>query len=96
MATAKVTKVINKTKQRWEIVVTITRMKHLDLRFHWLRDTIEAGHISPIHIPTTLQAADIFTKPLKHQKIDICLDLLGLCYVALRDAEECYSEIASE
>ena len=26
MATAKVTKVINKTKQRWEIVVTITQI----------------------------------------------------------------------
>ena len=54
------------------------RMKHLDLRFHWLRDTVEAGSISPIHIPTTTQAADIFTKPLKRQKIDVCLGLLGL------------------
>ena len=54
------------------------RMKHLDLHFHWLRDNVEAGHISPIHIPTTSQAADIFTKPLKRQKIDVCLDLLGL------------------
>ena len=53
-------------------------MKHLDLRFHWLRDTVSAGLILPIHIPTTLQAADIFTKPLKRQKIDVCLDLLGL------------------
>ena len=54
------------------------RMKHLDLRLHWLRDTVEAGHISPIHVPTTEQAADIFTKPLKRQKIDVCLGLLGL------------------
>jgi hypothetical protein len=54
------------------------RMKHLDLRFHWLRDTVEAKKISPIHIPTTVQAADIFTKPLKRQKIDVCLGLLGL------------------
>ena len=54
------------------------RMKHLDLRYHWLRDTVAAGHISPQHIPTTLQAADIFTKPLKRQKIDVCLDLLGI------------------
>ena len=53
-------------------------MEHLDLRFHWLRDNVEAGHISPIHIPTTAQAADIFTKPLKHLKIDICIGLLGL------------------
>ena len=54
------------------------RMKHLDLLFHWLHDTVEAGYISPIHIPTTAQAADIFTKPLKRHKIDICIGLLGL------------------
>ena len=54
------------------------RMKHLDLRSHWLRDTVEAGIITPIHVPTSLQAADIFTKPLKRQKIDVCLDLLGI------------------
>ena len=54
------------------------RMKHLDLRFHWLRDTVEAGHITPIHIPTTAQAADIFTKPLNRHKIDVCIGLLGL------------------
>ena len=54
------------------------RMKHLDLRYHWLRDTVEAGHISPTHIPTTEQAADIFTKPLNRHKIDICIGLLGL------------------
>ena len=54
------------------------RMKHLDLRYHWLRDTVEAGLISPIHVPTTSQAADILTKALKRQKIDVCLGLLGL------------------
>ena len=45
------------------------RMKHLDLQFHWLCDTVSAKLISPIHIPTSLQAADILTKPLKRQKI---------------------------
>jgi transposase InsO family protein len=54
------------------------RMKHLDLRYHWLRDTVEAGLITPIHVPTNAQAADIFTKPLKRQKIDVCLGLLGI------------------
>ena len=53
-------------------------MKYLDLQFHWLHDNVEAGNITPIHVPTTSQAADILTKPLKRQKIDVCLDLLGL------------------
>ena len=46
-----------------------SRMKHLNLRYHWLRDTVEAKFISPIHVPTTSQAADILTKPLKRQKM---------------------------
>ena len=41
------------------------RMKYLDLQMQWLHDTVEAGLISPIHVPTTSQAADILTKPLK-------------------------------
>jgi hypothetical protein len=40
------------------------RMKHLDLRFYWLRDTMESGLISPSYIPTSEMVADIFTKPL--------------------------------
>ena len=38
------------------------RMKHLDLRFYWLRDTVAAGHIHPVYLSTDLMPADILVK----------------------------------
>ena len=39
------------------------RTKHIDIRYHFLRDHVEKGdHID--HIGTDFQLADIFTKPL--------------------------------
>jgi hypothetical protein len=54
------------------------RMKHLDLRYYWLRDAVEAGLIAPQHIRTEDMAADILTKPLPRAKVEICRKLMGL------------------
>jgi hypothetical protein len=54
------------------------RMKHLDLRFHWLRDTVESGAITPSFIPTNEMAADILTKALCKQRVEECRRLLGI------------------
>jgi hypothetical protein len=54
------------------------RMKHLDLRFYWLRDTVDAGIIKPLFIPTDQMAADILTKPLDRLKVQKCRELMGL------------------
>src|ERR1700759_2170227 len=40
------------------------RMKHLDLRFYWLRDQVEAGILVPQFIGTNKMPADVLTKPL--------------------------------
>ena len=34
------------------------------MRYHFLRDNVEKGNISLIHVPTQDQLTDIFTKPL--------------------------------
>ena len=54
------------------------RMKHLDLRFFWLRDQVEKKVISVAYIPTDTMPADILTKPLGRVKVDACRQLLGL------------------
>ena len=54
------------------------RMKHLDLRFYWLRDVVDAGTISVSHIPTNDMAADILTKALGREKLEHMNMLLGL------------------
>jgi hypothetical protein len=54
------------------------RVKHLDLRFYWLRDEVERGIIRVEHISTDINPADIFTKALSRPKTLDMLALLGL------------------
>ena len=53
-------------------------MKHLDLRFYWLRDEVEKGMIKMVHLPTDLMPADILTKALGRVKVGKMVDMLGL------------------
>jgi hypothetical protein len=41
-----------------------SRIKHIDIRHHFLRDHQQKGDIEVYHINTENQLADIFTKPL--------------------------------
>jgi hypothetical protein len=41
-----------------------SRTKHIELRYHFLRDNVEKGNIDLIHVPIEKQLADILTKPL--------------------------------
>jgi hypothetical protein len=54
------------------------RMKHLDLRYYWLRDQVEDGKVVPDFVPTKQQSADIFTKSLPRVDLERCRDQLGL------------------
>ncbi|GJY33364.1 retrovirus-related pol polyprotein from transposon TNT 1-94 [Tanacetum coccineum] len=44
--------------------VLYSRTKHIDIRYHFIRDHILKGDIELHFIPTQYQLADIFTKPL--------------------------------
>ena len=54
------------------------RMKHLDLRFYWLRDSVEAGTLTPSFIGTESMPADILTKALTRERAVRCREMLGL------------------
>jgi hypothetical protein len=54
------------------------RMKHLDLRYYWLRDEVYGGRISVVHLRTDQMPADILTKAMGRAKIDTMVRLLGL------------------
>ena len=45
------------------------RMKHLDLRFYWLRDEVAKGRIEVEHLRTSDMPADILTKSLAKPKV---------------------------
>jgi hypothetical protein len=54
------------------------RMKHLDLRFFWLRDEVTKRHLAVHYVPTADMAADILTKPLARVKVQRGRELLGI------------------
>ena len=48
-----------------------SRMKHMDIRIHYIRDCVNRGVICIKHVPGIQNSADLFTKPLEkviHQK----------------------------
>ena len=40
------------------------RTKHIDVRFHFLRELVRSKMIEVVYVPTKFQHADILTKPL--------------------------------
>jgi len=44
-----------------------TRTKHMDLKYKWIEEQVEAGTMAPQYTPTNLNPADIFTKNLPRE-----------------------------
>jgi hypothetical protein len=53
-------------------------MKHLDLRFYWLRNEVEKETIKLVHLRTDAMPADILTKALGQVKVLEMVEKLGL------------------
>ena len=54
------------------------RTKHIDVHFHFIRQTVSQGHISLLYCPTDDMIADTFTKPLPRFKFEKFRRLLGI------------------
>lgn len=54
------------------------RTKHIEIDCHFVRDAINDGLISPSHVPTSSQLADVFTKALGKTQFDFLLSKLGI------------------
>ena len=54
------------------------RMKHLDMRYFWLRRAVSKGILTPVYVATEEQAADVLTKALRPQLLHKCCSLMGL------------------
>ena len=54
------------------------RSKHINTRFHFIREHIKIKEIEMIYVKTREQIADIFTKPLKSEVFKYLRDNLGM------------------
>jgi hypothetical protein len=54
------------------------RTKHIDIRYHFIREAVENKKIHMHYVPTDDNVADIFTKPLAKPKFEKFVKMLGL------------------
>jgi hypothetical protein len=55
--------------------------KHIDARFHFLRDLTKEGTVELIYCGTQEQLTDVMTKALKLDTFQKLCDQLGVCQV---------------
>lgn len=54
------------------------RTKHIELRYHWIREKVESGDIIPEWVSTKEQVADGFTKALARPAFEAFTETLGM------------------
>ncbi|GKA27780.1 retrovirus-related pol polyprotein from transposon TNT 1-94 [Tanacetum coccineum] len=55
-----------------------SRSKHIDIRFHFIKEHVENGVIELYFVNTKYQLADIFTKALYRERIKFLINKLGM------------------
>jgi hypothetical protein len=55
-----------------------SRTKHIDVRYHWLRLAIEEQMLQLKKIHTDDNAADMLTKVVPPDKLELCIKLAGM------------------
>lgn len=61
-------------------LVLRSKTKHIDVRYHFLRDHVKKGDIELKHIDTSQQLVDILTKPLDQSTFARLRGEFGVCY----------------
>ena len=55
-----------------------SKTKHIEIRYHFIRDHVMNGDIELHFVPTEYQLADLFTKPLDETRFNILISELGM------------------
>ncbi|GJS45137.1 hypothetical protein Tco_0595258 [Tanacetum coccineum] len=70
-----------------------SRTKHIDIRYHFIRDYILKGDIKLHFVPTDLQLADIFTKPLAEPSFTRLVGELGMLNIEKQVQDQIIEEV---
>jgi ATP-binding cassette subfamily B (MDR/TAP) protein 1 len=55
-----------------------SRTKHIDVRYHWIRNALENRLMQIVKIDTKWNPSDMMTKPLTKEKYELCRKLAGV------------------
>ena len=54
------------------------RTKHIDVRYHWIRDALEDKMLELDKVHTDDNGSDMLTKVLAREKLKICCSIAGM------------------
>jgi hypothetical protein len=54
------------------------RSKHIEIRYHYIRNMVQRGSLKLQYISTNEQVVDVLTKPLSRVKFEYFRDKLGI------------------
>ncbi|GJR58942.1 copia protein [Tanacetum coccineum] len=60
-----------------------SRAKHIDVRYHFIKEQVENGIVELYFVRTEYQLADIFTKPLPRERFNFLIEKLGMRSMSL-------------
>ncbi|GKC72508.1 hypothetical protein Tco_1118391 [Tanacetum coccineum] len=55
-----------------------SRAKHIDVRYHFIKDQVDNGIVELYFVQTDYQLADIFTKSLPRERFNFLIEKLGM------------------
>ncbi|PKI75376.1 hypothetical protein CRG98_004260 [Punica granatum] len=55
-----------------------SRSKHIDIKFHWIRDVLESKMVKLDKVHTDENGADMMTKPLAKEKLHVYRSIVGM------------------
>ena len=61
-------------------LVQHSKTKHVEIRYHFIRDLVERKIVILEYIPTKCQNANIFTKPLDRSKFETLCQVIGVIH----------------
>jgi hypothetical protein len=54
------------------------RTKHIDIKYHFVREKVESGEVELVYVPTHMMQADFMTKNLPEPKYTKDVNKIGL------------------
>ncbi|GJU26306.1 retrovirus-related pol polyprotein from transposon TNT 1-94 [Tanacetum coccineum] len=66
---------ISSTKAEY---IALSGAKHIDIRYHFIKEQVENGIVELYFVRTEYQLADIFTKPFPRERFNFLIEKLGL------------------
>ncbi|GKC47545.1 hypothetical protein Tco_1065267 [Tanacetum coccineum] len=60
-----------------------SRAKHIDVRYHFIKEQVENGIVELYFVRTEYQLADIFTKPFPRERFNFLIEKLGMISMTL-------------